>query len=148
MDDDWPSHLRRSVFGPSKWPDWRGSVRAISGPPSRQTANRRLPAGLLHYRTWSVYGPPTYCGTGHFWPIWYFQMRRSGERLTKKDEEPSVLQRRCQLCACALRMAILCFWLAAIHQFQVGWPNILGDCIGGQIVLSTSLYVCPLLRRK
>src|SRR6218665_3524570 len=32
----------------------------------------------------TVHGPlcpaysPTYCGTGQFWPAWYFQMRRSG----------------------------------------------------------------------
>src|SRR6218665_1266248 len=53
-------------------------VRAISGLPSRQTAKRSCPVWPLHYRTWHVYGPPTYCGTGHFWPTWYFQMRRPG----------------------------------------------------------------------
>jgi len=35
---------------------------------------------MLHvcYRTWPVCGPPTECVTGHFWPAWYFQMRRPG----------------------------------------------------------------------
>ena len=44
-----PSHLRLAIFGSSKWPVWRGSERDISGPPSRQKANKRRPAGLLYY---------------------------------------------------------------------------------------------------
>jgi len=23
----------------------------------------------------ALHGPPTYCGAGHFWHAWYFQMR-------------------------------------------------------------------------
>src|SRR6218665_2091870 len=49
---------------------------AISGPPNRHTTSRRCPAWPLHYRTWPVFGPPTSCGTGHFWSALYFQMRR------------------------------------------------------------------------
>ena len=35
----------------------------------------------LHKTAWdwpciALYGPPTYCGVGHFWAAWYFQMRR------------------------------------------------------------------------
>src|SRR6218665_2348844 len=58
-----------------------GSVRAISGPPSCQTANRHRLAFPLHYRKWPVYGPPTLCGTGHVWPAWYLQMRRPAKGL-------------------------------------------------------------------
>jgi len=36
-----PSYLRQAICGPSQWPIKRKSVQAISGPPSRQTANRR-----------------------------------------------------------------------------------------------------------
>src|SRR6218665_19951 len=57
-----PSHLRRANFGPSKWPVYPGSVRAICGPPTRQTVNRRRPAVLLYYvnllkcgRLWPAY---------------------------------------------------------------------------------------------
>src|SRR6218665_3009975 len=50
-----PCHMRRAIFGPSKWPIWRGPVRAICDPPSRQTANRRRPAFPLNYRKWSAY---------------------------------------------------------------------------------------------
>ena len=46
-----PSHLRRAIFGPSKWPVLRGSVRAISGLSNRQTANRHRLPWPLHYRT-------------------------------------------------------------------------------------------------
>jgi len=53
-----PSHLRCTIIGPSKWPVWQESERAISGPFSRQTTSRRRPAWLLYYRTWPVYGPP------------------------------------------------------------------------------------------
>jgi len=27
-------------------------------------------------RLWPVFGPPTDCGMGYFWPAWYLQMRR------------------------------------------------------------------------
>src|SRR6218665_4100974 len=54
-----PSHLRRAIFGPYKWPVYRGSVRAISGPSNRQTENRHRLTCPLHYRTWPVYGPST-----------------------------------------------------------------------------------------
>jgi len=40
---------------------------------ANQQASPRLAATLPHM---AVYGPPTLCGTGHFWPAWYFQMRR------------------------------------------------------------------------
>jgi len=39
-----PSHLRRAIFGPCKWPVRQEYVWAISCPPIRQTANRRHPA--------------------------------------------------------------------------------------------------------
>src|SRR6218665_3266544 len=45
-----PSYLRQAICGPSQWPTKRKSVQAISGPPSRQTANRRHPTWPLHYR--------------------------------------------------------------------------------------------------
>jgi len=59
------SHLRRAIFSPSKWTLLLGSVRAISDPPSCQTANRRRPclaATLPHMtRLWPAnlmrYGP-------------------------------------------------------------------------------------------
>jgi len=34
-----------------------GSVRAISGPPSRQTANSRRPAGPVYYVNLLTFGP-------------------------------------------------------------------------------------------
>jgi len=52
------------------------SCTSRSGPPSRKTANILRPALLQYYCTWPFYGPNTSCGTGHFWPAWYFQMRR------------------------------------------------------------------------
>src|SRR6218665_2473039 len=52
-----PSHLRRAIFGPSKWPVYLGSVRAISGSPSRQTANRGRPAGPVYYVNLLTFGP-------------------------------------------------------------------------------------------
>src|SRR6218665_989836 len=36
-----------------------GSIRAISSPPSRQTSNRRRPAGPLHYFNLLTRGPST-----------------------------------------------------------------------------------------
>jgi len=36
-----------------------GVCTAICGPPSRQRANRHLPAWPLHYHIWPVCGPPT-----------------------------------------------------------------------------------------
>ena len=73
-----PSHLRGAIFGPSKWLVYLGSVRAISGPPSRQRANRSRPAAWdavsVCYFKLLTRGP----STAHFLPIWYLQMRRPG----------------------------------------------------------------------
>src|SRR6218665_2171613 len=44
-----------------KWP---------AKPPNNKQAS---PAEPLYYHTWSVYGPPTECVTGHFWR---FEMRK------------------------------------------------------------------------
>ena len=41
------------------WPVKQESVRATSGPPSRQAAKRRRPVFPLHYRKWPVYVPLT-----------------------------------------------------------------------------------------
>ena len=78
------SHLRRAIFGPSKWPAKLRSVRAIhvSGQFSRETANMRRPIVPLHYFNLLTRGPSMarllLCGTGHFWPTWYLHMRRPG----------------------------------------------------------------------
>jgi len=35
-----------------------------------------LHKNLLMRPRMAFYGPPTYCGAGHFWLAWNFQMRR------------------------------------------------------------------------
>src|SRR6218665_2253829 len=50
-----------------------GSLRTINGPPSRQTDVGRISSTLPRMtRLWPAY----VMRTGHFWPAWYFQMRR------------------------------------------------------------------------
>jgi len=66
VDPPTPSHLNRAIFGPSNSPVKRG----LCGP-------------LLWHIT--AHGPSTWCGTGHFWPAWYFQRRRPGPSLFRKE---------------------------------------------------------------
>jgi len=60
---------------------WRRLVKTVTRAQRVDSTRLYDKNCALHKTFWgrprmALNGPPTYCGVGHFWPAWYFQMRR------------------------------------------------------------------------